>query len=230
MAGRLGAGRLRSRAGPGGQALSPDRAARTAAGEGVGSQHRCEPARAPQAAVHVQDDRPARGHRPPYRCRTDLGGQLLRIHRLVAVAIDIPPQAAAVRAQGARGTRLDARPVLLERPRPVPNRALEHSRRGGGARGGRGGLMIDALRRHWPEYLMEAALLAAFMISASVFASLLEFPGSPVHLAIPNGMLRRALMGLAMGRSEEHTSELQSRLHLVCRLLLEKKKKRQIVK
>src|SRR3989449_8302699 len=30
--------------------------------------------------------------------------------------------------------------------------------------------------------------------------------------------------GLAL-RSEEHTSELQSRLHLVCRLLLEKKKK-----
>src|SRR2546422_8127060 len=27
------------------------------------------------------------------------------------------------------------------------------------------------------------------------------------------------------GRSEEHTTELQSRLHLVCRLLLEKKKK-----
>src|SRR2546429_5240006 len=29
-------------------------------------------------------------------------------------------------------------------------------------------------------------------------------------------------------RSEEHTSELQSRLHLVCRLLLEKKKKKQL--
>src|SRR2546422_6274749 len=29
-------------------------------------------------------------------------------------------------------------------------------------------------------------------------------------------------------RSEEHTSELQSRLHLVCRLLLEKKKKKQM--
>src|SRR2546429_6027470 len=29
-------------------------------------------------------------------------------------------------------------------------------------------------------------------------------------------------------RSEEHTSELQSRLHLVCRLLLEKKKKQRI--
>src|SRR2546429_4496290 len=29
-------------------------------------------------------------------------------------------------------------------------------------------------------------------------------------------------------RSEEHTSELQSRLHLVCRLLLEKKKRKQV--
>src|SRR2546429_5317537 len=34
--------------------------------------------------------------------------------------------------------------------------------------------------------------------------------------------LRHTLSGR---RSEEHTSELQSRLHLVCRLLLEKKKK-----
>src|SRR2546422_9797835 len=32
------------------------------------------------------------------------------------------------------------------------------------------------------------------------------------------------------GRSEEHTSELQSRLHLVCRLLLEKKKELRITK
>src|SRR2546422_7743942 len=31
-------------------------------------------------------------------------------------------------------------------------------------------------------------------------------------------------------RSEEHTSELQSRLHLVCRLLLEKKKKKHLTK
>src|SRR2546422_5867795 len=34
---------------------------------------------------------------------------------------------------------------------------------------------------------------------------------------------------LVQNRSEEHTSELQSRLHLVCRLLLEKKKKKQHV-
>src|SRR2546422_4168242 len=36
---------------------------------------------------------------------------------------------------------------------------------------------------------------------------------------------RKPLQSRAAGRSEEHTSELQSRLHLVCRLLLEKKKK-----
>src|SRR3989449_5478735 len=34
------------------------------------------------------------------------------------------------------------------------------------------------------------------------------------------------LGNLRYDRSEEHTSELQSRLHLVCRLLLEKKKKK----
>src|SRR2546429_5235485 len=35
---------------------------------------------------------------------------------------------------------------------------------------------------------------------------------------------RRKRAGAESRRSEEHTSELQSRLHLVCRLLLEKKK------
>src|SRR5687768_17811310 len=44
--------------------------------------------------------------------------------------------------------------------------------------------------------------------------------------------LRRRRFGVSkpsdrcLSRSEEHTSELQSRLHLVCRLLLEKKKKK----
>src|SRR2546429_5757072 len=38
------------------------------------------------------------------------------------------------------------------------------------------------------------------------------------------GLARRARKP-SKERSEEHTSELQSRLHLVCRLLLEKKKK-----
>src|SRR2546422_5046473 len=35
-------------------------------------------------------------------------------------------------------------------------------------------------------------------------------------------------LGRAAERSEEHTSELQSRLHLVCRLLLEKKKNNEL--
>src|SRR5687768_18174039 len=39
------------------------------------------------------------------------------------------------------------------------------------------------------------------------------------------GALGQRRSGLDVRRSEEHTSELQSRLHLVCRLLLEKKKK-----
>src|SRR2546422_1383916 len=48
----------------------------------------------------------------------------------------------------------------------------------------------------------------------------------------PPAQAPQVLLGAVAGqlarleRSEEHTSELQSRLHLVCRLLLEKKKKR----
>src|SRR2546422_7787554 len=45
---------------------------------------------------------------------------------------------------------------------------------------------------------------------------------------ISNGaeaMIRDGVLDAPTVRSEEHTSELQSRLHLVCRLLLEKKKK-----
>src|SRR2546429_6219343 len=42
----------------------------------------------------------------------------------------------------------------------------------------------------------------------------------------PGERHRRQLLRRSQFRSEEHTSELQSRLHLVCRLLLEKKKQR----
>src|SRR2546422_6918463 len=46
-----------------------------------------------------------------------------------------------------------------------------------------------------------------------------------VDLIFPTRSLHRGLW-VRDERSEEHTSELQSRLHLVCRLLLEKKKKK----
>src|SRR5699024_12639509 len=42
----------------------------------------------------------------------------------------------------------------------------------------------------------------------------------------PDGSSNLYLRGSSMPRSEEHTSELQSRFDLVCRLLLEKKKKK----
>ena len=60
-------------------------------------------------------------------------------------------------------------------------------------------IMREALKHHWPEYLMEAAELAIFMISAGVFTILLYHPGSPAVRAIPPEFIRRVLMGLAMG-------------------------------
>src|SRR3989449_7879052 len=50
-----------------------------------------------------------------------------------------------------------------------------------------------------------------------------EIFGKEAALFIPTGCMGN-LIAIKV-RSEEHTSELQSRLHLVCRLLLEKKKK-----
>src|SRR2546429_5364870 len=53
--------------------------------------------------------------------------------------------------------------------------------------------------------------------------------GDERHPHVRIGVHRQPHLGelpvQACVRSEEHTSELQSRLHLVCRLLLEKKKK-----
>ena len=60
--------------------------------------------------------------------------------------------------------------------------------------------MLDAVREilctHWPEYLIEAAGLGAFMVSACGFGALLFHPVSPVAHAIPGEVSRRILMGL----------------------------------
>lgn len=59
--------------------------------------------------------------------------------------------------------------------------------------------MLKALRTHWPEYLIEAAGLGFFMVSACAFGVLLFHPSSPVVAALPDTVPRRVLMGAAMG-------------------------------
>src|SRR5690625_6937757 len=81
------------------------------------------------------------------------------------------------------------------------------------------------------------SIITADMPAAITFYSALGLeladggPDAP-HTEFSSGSLRILLdteavvLGIDPARSEEHTSELQSRGHLVCRLLLEKKKNR----
>src|SRR2546422_8606650 len=62
-----------------------------------------------------------------------------------------------------------------------------------------------------------------------------EFPAIPAVALVSRhdgtateALLRLGATGVRTARSEEHTSELQSPLHLVCRLLLEKKKEKKL--
>lgn len=57
--------------------------------------------------------------------------------------------------------------------------------------------MIDALKEHWPEYLIEAWCLGTFMVSACVFGVALFHPASP--LVSLDLAVRTVLMGVAMG-------------------------------
>src|SRR2546422_7934705 len=81
---------------------------------------------------------------------------------------------------------------------------------------------------------------ATFILPAAIFIALMKQADHPaanscsglVPSPEPPGRESRTsrrpseLRDVPWSRSEEHTSELQSRLHLVCRLLLEKKKKK----
>src|SRR3989449_1107455 len=83
--------------------------------------------------------------------------------------------------------------------------------------------------------LLAAVILILISIASFIvgLAFLLPFPDGGPKLPGTELLLNAVLyfaIGVVLaiagsGRSEEHTSELQSRLHLVCRLLLEKKKK-----
>ena len=59
--------------------------------------------------------------------------------------------------------------------------------------------MLYGLKNHWPEYLMEGAELCLFMISACVLTVVLFHPVSPIAQEIHNELVRRLLMGIAMG-------------------------------
>ena len=59
--------------------------------------------------------------------------------------------------------------------------------------------VAETFRAHWPEYLMEAVGLGSFMISACGFTVLLYHPSSVIARSITSELLRRALMGAAMG-------------------------------
>src|SRR2546427_7367312 len=66
------------------------------------------------------------------------------------------------------------------------------------------------------EVLRPLGQLNTFVVAAVALAAILFFP---------DGLLGHALRRGEGKRSEEHTSELQSQSNLVCRLLLEKKKR-----
>ena len=62
-----------------------------------------------------------------------------------------------------------------------------------------GVVMLRVLRGHWPEYLIEAAGLGMFMISACAFTVLLMHPTSPAQRWIVGVFSRRMVIGVAMG-------------------------------
>ena len=75
---------------------------------------------------------------------------------------------------------------------------------------------IELLKKVNEEQLEEAMELIEI-------ATIMETPGKPLPPAIENIVKDPEVIEMVV-RSEEHTSELQSRRNLVCRLLLEKKK------
>ena len=62
-----------------------------------------------------------------------------------------------------------------------------------------GVVMLSAVRSHWPEYAIEAGCLALFMLSAAVFATLLQHPASPWMVQTMPAFVSRLPMGGAMG-------------------------------
>src|SRR3712207_7446004 len=72
------------------------------------------------------------------------------------------------------------------------------------------------------SFAVLVSMLVSFTLTPMMASRILR----PAHDHTPNVFVRASerLLGRIDARSEEHTSELQSRQYLVCRLLLEKKK------
>src|SRR5690554_3868698 len=102
--------------------------------------------------------------------------------------------------------------------REILRNVVEHS----------GSEIIEYCAQYWPsKNLVELAVLDTgygIMQGLSSNPHLnIKDERDALHLALLPGVSGKMYKGVK--RSEEHTSELQSRPHLVCRLLLEKKKK-----
>ena len=59
--------------------------------------------------------------------------------------------------------------------------------------------MAASLHLHWPEYLMETGGMTVYLFLTCSFATLFQHPASPIGHFVVNRVIRRALMGLAVG-------------------------------
>src|SRR3712207_8644029 len=75
----------------------------------------------------------------------------------------------------------------------------------------------------FPYTTLFRSSLGILLVQVLFWQRLRRVGGDPVGIFTQGVALR--WVGLPLARSEEHTSELQSRQYLVCRLLLEKKNK-----
>src|SRR5207253_5997671 len=112
--------------------------------------------------------------------------------------------------------RAAARPQGVGRRRLGRGRTPRLPARGGGWRLCGGHVRRDEHRAAVAEWCGERVIVGRELAAAK--------PHGPFWLILDSVGGTALGAALAMLRSEEHTSELQSRGHLVCRLLLEKKK------
>jgi hypothetical protein len=62
---------------------------------------------------------------------------------------------------------------------------------------------MDALKNHWPEYLIEGVCLGLFIISAFTFGTILEHPASLVHRAIETTLATKTDDSILVASAEQ---------------------------